>query len=328
MVGDDEPDDNRLSPLCGHRVTRCGAEELGALLPGADVLFIWSFATPELRSHWSNAKRLSWIHTATAGVDSVLFPELAASSVTLTNSRGVFETAIAEYVVGLIIALAKGLPGTLERQRERKWEHHETDRVGGRHLVLIGAGPIAQSIARMARCIGMTVEAVARSARPHDPLLGTVHASAELGSVLERADDVVIAAPLTPETRGLVDRDALSRLRPGTRLVNVGRGAVLDQAALVESLEAGRVAAAALDVFDDEPLSQDSPLWDDPRVIVSPHMAGDVRGWQDSVVAMFAANLGRYLAGEPLANEVDKSRGYGAVTTRPVVSGDDGEERG
>lgn len=311
VVGDD-PDIECLAPLRDRRITRCGAGELDDMLPDADILFVWSFATPELRSHWSSAARLAWIHTATAGVDNVLFPELAHSPVLLTNSRGIFETAIAEYVLGLLIALAKDLPATLANQRARKWEHRETDRVAGRHLVLIGAGPIAVAVARLARCISMTVEVVARRERRDDPVLGHVRAAADLRGALERADDVVIAAPLTSETHGLVGRDALSCLRPGSRLINVGRGAVLDHEALVEALEDGRIVGAALDVFDVEPLPPNDALWSDPRVIVSPHMAGDVKGWQDAVVALFVANLERYLAGEPLANVVDKSRGYGS----------------
>ena len=301
VVGEGDPDDARLEPLRGHRISRCAAGELSRLLPDADVLFVWSFATPELRSHWSSAEKLSWIHTATAGIDNVLFPGLAASSVTLTSSRGVFDVPIAEYVIGLIIALAKDFPATLAAQRERRWEHRETDRVGGRHLVLVGAGPIAQAVARTARCLGMSVEAVARSARPHDPVLGPVHAAAELGAVLERADDVVIAAPLTEGPRGLVGRDALLHLRAGTHLVNVGRGAVLDHEALLEALDDGRVTGAALDVFETEPLPERSALWDDRRVVVSPHTGGGGRRGADAAPPPVPREPLRGVVGESLS---------------------------
>jgi phosphoglycerate dehydrogenase-like enzyme len=286
------------------------ADGLAEALPGADVLLVWDFRSNALAAAWPAADSLRWVHAASAGVNHVLTPEVAASDVTVTNSRGVFDEPMAEYVLGMALALAKDLPTTLADQRERRWRHRETERLGGRHALVAGTGPIGRAIARKLTAVGMTVAGLGRVARTTDPDLGEVFPMSSLSDALPAADYLVLAAPLTDDTRGMVDAKVLAAMKPTARLINVGRGPLVVQDDLVEALSSGRLAGAALDVFVDEPLPAASRLWDLPNVILSPHMSGDVVGWRTELVALFVDNLTRYLAGRPLRNVVDKSRGY------------------
>ncbi|MFI7675414.1 D-2-hydroxyacid dehydrogenase [Actinophytocola sp. NPDC049390] len=286
------------------------ADGLVEALPGADVLLVWDFRASTLSSAWPGADSLRWVHAASAGVNHVLTPEVVASDVVVTNSRGVFDEPMAEYVLAMALALAKDLPTTLSRQRERRWHHRETERLGGRRALVAGTGPIGRAIGRKLAAAGMTVTGLGRTPRTTDPDLGEVLPMSSLSEVLPDMDWVVLAAPLTDETRGMIDAKALAAMKPTARLVNVGRGPLVVQDDLVEALTAGSLAGAALDVFVDEPLPATSPLWAMPNVIVSPHMSGDVVGWRAELVALFHDNLTRYLDGEPLRNVVDKARGY------------------
>jgi phosphoglycerate dehydrogenase-like enzyme len=285
-------------------------EGLVSALPGADVLLVWDFRSHALADAWPAAESLRWVHASSAGVNHVLSAPLVASDVVVTNSRGVFDAPMAEYVLALVLAMAKDVPGTLRLQRERRWQHRETERLGGTHALVAGTGPIGRAIGRMLTAAGMTVTGVGRQARDADPDLGTVLPMDRLAEGLARADYVVLAAPLTDATRHMIDAAALAAMKPTARLVNVGRGPLVAQDDLVEALTAGRIAGAALDVFADEPLPASSPLWAMENVIVSPHMSGDVVGWRSELVALFHDNLTRYLDGRPLRNIVDKQRGY------------------
>ncbi|MCP9948796.1 D-2-hydroxyacid dehydrogenase [Actinomadura madurae] len=292
------------------RVRYVRETELAEALPGADVLFMWDFLSDALAGAWPASGGPGWVHIASAGVDRLMFPALIESETKVTNSRGVFDEPIAEYVLGLVLAFAKDLPGTLRLQGERRWRHRETERVTGSRALVVGTGPIGRAIGRRLSAAGLAVTGAGRTARDADPDLGLVHPMERLDEALAEADYVVLAAPLTPRTRGMIDAAALDRMRPSARLINVGRGALVAEPDLVKALRARRIAGAALDVFEDEPLPPSSPLWDMPNVIVSPHMSGDVIGWRDELVRLFAANLGRYVSGRPLRNVVDKRLGY------------------
>jgi phosphoglycerate dehydrogenase-like enzyme len=197
--------------------------------------------------------------------------------------------------------MAKDLPGTLAAQARREWRHRETEPIAGRRVVVVGGGPIGRAIAGLLGAVGMDVELVGR--REFDGLR----------RLLPGADWLVLAAPLTDATRGMLDAAALALLPPSARVINVGRGALVVEPDLVDALREHRIAGAALDVFAREPLPADSPLWALPGVIVSPHMSGDLIGWRQDLVEVFRDNLARYQAGEPLRNVVDKTLGY--VTT-------------
>ncbi len=284
---------------------------LAEAIAEAEVLFAWPGEDRGmLPAAWSRATRLRWIQTASDGVDWILFPELVESHVVLTNGRRIFDTAIAEYVIGLMLVFAKGWVPMLERQRRHEWRHRDTELLAGRRVLVAGVGPIGRAIGRAALAFGMEVRGLGRTARPGDDVFERVHAAAELAEAAAWADYVVDALPLTAETRGMFGAEVFGRMRKNARFLNVGRGATVDEDALVQALREGRIAGAALDVFREEPLPAGSPLWDLPNVIVSPHVSGDFAGWREAVVELFLANLERYLTGQPLENVVDKRLGY------------------
>lgn len=287
-----------------------GTRELEKELSGTEALFVWDFRSTELRDAWHRADGLRWVHVAGAGVDAVLFPELVESDVTLTNSRGVFDRSIAEYVLGLMLLFTKDFQETFELQQRHEWVHRETEMLSGKRLLVVGAGPIGRTISRLARCFGMEADAVARTARARDEDFGRVFASEYLDEALGGVDYVVVAAPLTAQTEGMFGAAQFRRMKSDARLINVGRGPIVDQPALVEALQSGEISGAALDVFQEEPLPQDHPLWDMPQVFVSPHMSGDFVGWLEALGELFAENFRRWQKGEELINVVDKEKGY------------------
>ncbi|MFI7314936.1 D-2-hydroxyacid dehydrogenase [Streptomyces hygroscopicus] len=287
------------------RVLVCDETSLPEVLPAADVLLVWDFTSDAVRDAWpGEGRRPAWVHTASAGVDRLLCPELIASDTVLTNARGVFEQPIAEYVAGLVIAMAKDLHGSWELQRQRRWQHRETMRLAGTRAVVVGAGPIGRAIGSTLGALGVVVDLVGRTARQG------VRGGDELPELLPRADWVVCAAPLTDATRGMFDRSAFDRMKPTARFINVGRGPLVVEKDLTAALVARRIGGAALDVFEHEPLTADDPLWDVPGLFVSPHMSGDTVGWRDHLAEQFQDNYDRWCAGEPLLNVVDKRLGY------------------
>ncbi|MCC5033305.1 D-2-hydroxyacid dehydrogenase [Streptomyces sp. WAC 00631] len=303
----------RLDRLSGRaRVVHArDAESLAALLPSADALLVWDFTTDVLRSAWpGEGRRPRWVHTASAGVDRLLFPELTDSDAVVTNARGIFEQPIAEYVAGLVIALAKDFPGSWELQQRRQWRHRETMRLAGSRAVVAGSGPIGRAIGRTLAALGVVVELVGRTARENDAEFHRVYDNAALKDLLPSADWVIAAAPLTDDTHGMFGAEAFSLMRPTARFINVGRGQLVVERDLTEALVKGSLAGAALDVFEEEPLPPDSPLWDAPGLLVSPHMSGDTVGWRDALAEQFMDNFDRWVAGKPLVNVVDKRLGY------------------
>jgi len=283
----------------------------------ADVVFAW-----DARRRWlerlGDAPRLRWLQAASDGVDHMLVPSLVArTDVVVTNARGIFEAPIAEWVLGAILAMVTGLHRSIADQAARRWTvGRRTQRLDGTHLLVVGPGPIGRETAARARALGMTVGAVGRTARL-DPVLGDVVGREGVRDALARADVVLDALPLTPETRGMFDADAFGAMRLGARFLNVGRGETVVEAALVDALRSGHLGGAALDVFETEPLPTGSPLWSLPNVIVSPHISGDVEGYEEQTVALFLDNLDRFIRGEPLRNLVDVRAGFGIGDAAP-----------
>lgn len=286
------------------------AAGLPAALQGADVLFVWDFLSTALPRAWRAADRLRWVHIAAAGVDPVLFPEMVSSPVVLTNSRGVFDRPIAEYVLGLVLAFAKDLPVTLDLQRHRSWRHRETERIDGRRALVVGTGSIGRAIGRLLYAAGMTVDGVGRTPRAVDPDYGQIHGSDELPDLLPHYDYVIVSAPLTEQTRHMFDAGAFRRMKPTASFINVGRGPIVVEEDLIAALRGGTIAGAALDVFTEEPLPPTHPLWQAPNVVISPHMSGDFVGWLDTLAEIFRENFRRWLTGDRLLNVVDKELGY------------------
>uniref|UniRef100_A0AAU3GZP5 D-2-hydroxyacid dehydrogenase n=1 Tax=Streptomyces sp. NBC_01401 TaxID=2903854 RepID=A0AAU3GZP5_9ACTN len=305
LVLDSDPSP-RLGRLTGRATVRYADERtLAGRLPDADVLLVWDFTSDAVREAWpGDGPRPRWVHTASAGVDRLLCPELADSPTVVTNARGVFELPIAEYVAGLVLAFAKDLPRTLALQGQRRWHHRETRGLAGTRAVVVGAGPIGREIMRLLHGLGVQVALVGRTARR------TIHGVEDLGRLAAGADWVISAAPLTDGTRGMFDARFFGLLQPSAHFVNVGRGPLVVEEALSDALRSHWIAGAALDVFQEEPLSPSSPLWDVPGLLVSPHMSGDTAGWRDRLGEQFVSMYEGWAAGEALPNVVDIQRGY------------------
>ena len=282
-------------------------------LPEADVLLGWNFRATELQQAWPLADRLRWIQWGGAGVDAVLFPELVASDVQLTNARGVFDRAMAEYTLGLILSFGKDFFETYTAQREHRWSYRLTELMAGRSVVVVGVGSIGREIARLLNRMDFVVSGVGRSARSADPDFGDIHGVSDLNSCLSQADYVVLITPLTPETRGLFGAEQFSAMKSSARFINLGRGELVDEDALLEALQGGQIAGAGLDVFCTEPLPAESPFWDLDNVIVSPHISGDYQGHQEAMAEIFLENFERFRDGRELLNQIDKSLGFAKI---------------
>jgi phosphoglycerate dehydrogenase-like enzyme len=288
----------------------CAADGLAEAVRGARALLLWDFFSTALRDVWSEADQLEWIHITAAGVDTLLFDELRGSDVVVTNARGVFDRPLAEYVLGAVIAHAKASRTSFDLQRRHQWRHRETRSFTGATALVVGTGGIGREIAKLLRAAGLVVRGAGRRAVADDPDFGEVIDSANLAAEAGWCDHLILAAPLTQKTRGLVDATVLAAMKPDAHLVNIARGPMVDESALLAALTQQRIGGATLDVFDTEPLPPEHPLWDAPNVTITAHMSGDVVGWRDALAAQFAANARRWLAGEPLLNVVDKKLGY------------------
>ena len=282
----------------------------GAPPPDA-VLDCWS-GRRRIAGVLERAPDLPWFHSRSAGLDTVLVPELVASPAILTTGRGAFSSSLVEFVIASLLFFVKDLRRLVKSQEAGAWDPFDMEMLQGRTLGIVGYGDIGRAAAERVRALGMRVLALRR--RPEqsgaDPLVDEVLPPERLNELMARADDVLVAAPLTPATRGLVDAAALAAMKPDAVLVNVGRGAVVEEAALVAALREGRIRGAALDVFETEPLPADHPFWSLPNVLLSPHCADNVPGWIEDAMHLFLRNLERFRRGETLLNVADKSRGY------------------
>ncbi|MEU3055060.1 D-2-hydroxyacid dehydrogenase [Streptomyces griseus] len=305
LVLDAEPSP-RLGRLTGRADVRyADAASLAERLPAADALLVWDLASDAVRAAWPGpGRRPRWVHTASAGVDRLLCPALVASDTVLTNARGVFERPVAEYVTGLVLALATDLPGTLESQRQRRRHDREGRRIAGSRAVVVGAGPIGREITRLLHGLGVTVALVGRTARR------TIHGVADLDRLAARADWVIAAVPLTESTRGMFDTRFFGLLQPSARFICAGRAATVVEADLVDALNRRWLAGAALSTFQEESPDTGSPLWDTPGLLLTPHLGGDTAGWRDRLSEQFVALYERRSRGEPLPNVVDKGLGH------------------
>lgn len=291
------------------------ADEFRAAQAHAEILFVNDFKTKLLRE--VGPGNLRWIQTSSIGVDAFLTEEIVNGDIVFSNSRGVCERPIAEWILGVLLMFTKDLRRTIELQGERLWLHRETEPLLGRKVLVVGPGPVGRETILLLRAAGMDVTVVGRSAR-EDPVLGWIDAFADLDARLGEVDDVVLTVPLTEESRGMFDAERLHRMRPGARIVNVGRGPVLVAEDLLAAIDSGHLGGAALDVFDQEPLSVDHPFWSRSNILVSPHASGDLVGWRGRVVELFAENLKRWQAGEALRDVVDL-RAIGVTGAAPTA---------
>ena len=289
-------------------------DALRRLLPEADVAF-----TPFIdRDVFGSLPRLRWVQSPAVGVGSLMFPELLASGVAITSARGIRARSIAEHVVGVTIALARRLPHAIRAQAAHHWAQDELEGpssgvrvLEGARMGIVGLGAIGAEVARMAAPFGFKVSAIRRrSDQPKPEGVENVWTPDRLLDLLAQSDVIVIAAPHTPETKRLIGRREVDAMKRGAFLVNVARGKMIDDAAVVEALKDGRLGGAALDVFTTEPLGPESPYWDLPNVIVTPHTSGSMQDYWTPLVALFSENLRRFESGRDLVNVVDKVAGY------------------
>jgi phosphoglycerate dehydrogenase-like enzyme len=331
-----------LSPILSARYRSRDLERIRAAAPGARLVMVSVEGLADgpldgvevmLRGWLSSeafdrilvrAPRLSWVHSATSGVERALTPAALERGVVVTNARGVFSRPIAEYVLMMILAISRRLPQLLELQRERTWQPLEGAELRDVTVGIVGLGSIGRAVAALATAFGCRVVAVRRRAdagpvgseseQGDSPLgeivLDRVGGPETLPELLAESDFIVLAAPLTPETDQMINAETLASVKPGAWLINVARGRLIDERALLRALQDGELGGAVLDTFRDEPLSPASPFYDQANVIVTPHTAWSSGRVLDRSVELFCDNLRRFAAGEPLLNVVDPSAGY------------------
>lgn len=260
-----------------------------------------------------HAPKLRWMHTMSAGVERFLVPELLGrGGFTLTNNSGPYDVPIAEFVLGAMLAAAKRLPEYQRSQQRAHWDKdHQGMELRGATVIVLGLGSIGGEVARLAHAFGMRVIGVRRRLDlPGVPGVDEVIPPQRLADVAGEADFIAVTAPLTPATRGLVSREVIARLKPTAWIVNIARGAIVDEAALLEALRAKRIGGAAIDAWWTEPLPGDSEWWSLPNVIATPHISHSSPRVRERTLALFLENLRRWKAGEPLLNVVDVRAGY------------------
>ena len=287
--------------------------EGGRLIGDAEVAFSGQIAP----QHLAAARRLRWIHSPSAGIASMLFPEMLQSPVVITNGRGVSAGTIAEHVLAVTLALMRRLPLAFARQSERVWAQDEIGAppgnrtIAGSRVLIVGLGAIGSATATRLHALGAAVTAIRRRIDAPPPEgVSEVRPPGDLHVLLPSADVVVLTAPQTRETRGLIGDAELRLMKRDAILVNVSRGGLVDEGSLASALREGRLAGAALDVFRREPLGRDHPLWDVPNLLITPHTSGFRRDHWDAAIALFSDNLRRFERGVELINVVDKLAGY------------------
>jgi phosphoglycerate dehydrogenase-like enzyme len=288
------------------------ASDCAAALPEARILFSWSGSRDDVRNAILQAPKLEWIHVRYAGLDKLLFPELIASPIPLTNGAGVFSQSLGEFIILGALYFAKDIPRMLRSKARREWDVFDVAEVSRQTMGIVGYGDIGRAIARRAKALEMRVYGLRRSPapRPGDEFVDRVYPTAELHSMLPECDYVVVAAPLTPETNHMISTREFDRMKPDAIIMNVGRGPVIDEAAMVEALRSKRIRGAVLDVFEEEPLPQSSPLWEVENVLISAHTADHTKDWLGDAANFFIEQFGRWRRGETLKNLVDKQAGY------------------
>jgi len=282
-------------------------------LPDADIFVGWSLRPRQFVA----ATKLRWLHSTAAGVGQLMYPELRESGIAVTNASGVHTIPIAEHVIGLLLAMARRFPSSFRHQSARNWGQQEIwdeaikpRELRGATLLLVGLGAIGREVARLARSLGMRIAAVTRTGRDPAGLTNLVTPPEELEALLSQADFVVLAAPETPETQKLMNSARLACMKPSAYLVNVARGSLVDEAALVSALRERRIAGAALDVAGEEPLPDSSPLWPLENCFITPHLSGASDALWQRQADLLLDNLERWFDGRELRNRVDLLRGY------------------
>jgi len=308
--------DASLEPLAragdrAHFVLGSRPEDFTGDAARAQALFLSTAGGPVFERVFAMAPRLRWVHVRSAGLDGVLFPALIESTTVVTNSRGVYSGSLAEFVLAAMLHFGKDLRRMVRSQESGLWDPFDVQELKGQTLGIVGYGDIGRSIADRARGLHMRVLAMRRRAEPSDdPGVDEFLPADRIQDLMRRSDYVAVALPLTPETRGMIGAEQIGAMKGSAVLVNVGRGATVDEAALIQALQAGRIRGAALDVFETEPLPAGHAFYRLGNVLLSPHCSDHTPTWRGDGVGLFLDNLELFLTGEPLRNVVDKGRGY------------------
>jgi phosphoglycerate dehydrogenase-like enzyme len=278
-------------------VTSDDLDVLREAIPDAEVILLHPRQNRLLRELWPLAKNVKWVHTLAAGVDTLLFDELLASDVIITNARGVYSDALGEFAIAAMLWFAKRFDLLRRNQAAHEWKPFDVERLEAATCGIVGYGSIGQSVGRRAEALGMRVLPVRRSA-------------GGLDDVLAESDYVVVSTPLTSETRGLIAAAQFARMKPNAVIINIARGAVIDEPALLDALQTNRIRGAALDVFTTEPLPPEHPFWSMENVLISPHSADHTSDAHERSMRLFLENLERYARGETPANAIDRTLRY------------------
>jgi len=300
--------------LAGTRIIAGNSPEVFvAAAADATVLLNWSGSLELFRKVFAVCPNLRWVHSRSVGLERTLFPELNESSVPLTNGSGVFSPSLGEFTLGAILYFAKDFRRMIQNQLARKWEVFDVTMAEGKTVGIVGYGDIGRAVAARVRPLGMRVIALKRhAARPGepDPLVEQIFGPEKRVEMISRSDYLVVATPLTAETRGMIGEPEFAAMKPTAVVINVGRGPVINEKALVRALSEWRIKGAALDVFDQEPLPPGHPFYSLENVLLSPHCADHTPDWLDNAMEFFIEQFERYRKGEALLNVVDKKLGY------------------
>lgn len=287
-------------------------DELRTRAPEADILLNTEFRGDLLGACLAHATKARWMHSLYTGVDGVLTPEVVASPLPLTNGRGVFRVPLGEWTVAAMLHFSYQMRRLIRQQQACEWARFEIETLRGQTLGIIGYGGIGSEAALLAKPFGMRILAMRRRVLEGapDPVVDQFYPLAQINDMIAASDFVLVATPLTKDTRGLMGKAQFAAMKPTGVFINVGRGPVVDEPALVEALQNGKIRGAALDVFTEEPLSKSSPLWGMENVLLSPHCADNVADFLSLAYNAFFENLDRFRAGQPLEYVVDKHAGY------------------
>lgn len=315
VIADPKAPHLKVLDKLGPKVSRTISLEERELLeaaPRADVVVNCTGNSTQLRPVFANAAKLQWIHSLAAGVENQLFPELVASPVPLTNSRGVYKESLGEFVIAAALFFAKDFRRMIRNQTAHRWEKFTVDEISRQTMGVVGYGEIGKAAARRGKAMGMRILGTRRKAdaTSKDEIADKIYPVEQRAGMIAESDVVVVAAPLTSETRGLVGEQEIARMKPTAILINVGRGPVIDESALIQALSQNRIRGAALDVFNQEPLPEDHAFWSLENLLLSPHCADQTSDWLEQSMDFFITNFQRFISGRPLLNIVDKHAGY------------------
>jgi len=288
-------------------ITICDEQQAAEYIGDTDILLSWG--TMNLRPLYQSALKLKWVHALSAGVENLIFPEIKAVNTLLTNSKGIHGIPVSEHVFAMILAFTRGLNVSIRQQAQKQWKRVPVEEIYDKTIGIVGLGSIGREVAKKAKGMGMQVIA-SKQTKTTELFVDELYTPDQLHELLAISDFVVISLPLVEETKNLVTIKEFSAMKPSAYFINIARGAIINQNDLITALQEGLIKGAGLDVFDHEPLSETSPLWDMPNVIITPHLAALSPNYMDRAIKLFADNLSRFIQHKEMLNTIDKDKGY------------------